>query len=72
MVEACKVVGLPELEYGTDGTFVWITFKRPNSVAGLERTIPDVPKLSATEVCGKKIKMKQYIFTSIIALLLAE
>ena len=56
MVEACKVVGLPELEYGTDGTFVWITFKRPNSVAGLERTIPDVPKLSATEVCGKKKK----------------
>ncbi len=25
-------VGLPEPEYGTDGTFVWITFKRPNSV----------------------------------------
>ena len=32
MVEACKVVGLPEPEYGTDGGFVWITFKRPNSV----------------------------------------
>ena len=32
MVEACKVVGLPEPEYGTDGAFVWITFKRPNSV----------------------------------------
>ena len=32
MVEACKAVGLPEPEYGTDGTFVWITFKRPNSV----------------------------------------
>ena len=29
MVEACKTVGLPEPEYGTDGTFVWITFKRP-------------------------------------------
>ena len=28
MVEACKTVGLPEPEYGTDGTFVWITFKR--------------------------------------------
>lgn len=27
-----KSVGLPEPEYGTDGTFVWITFKRPNSV----------------------------------------
>ena len=30
MVEACKAVGLPEPEYGTDGAFVWITFKRPN------------------------------------------
>ena len=36
MVEACKAVGLPEPEYGTDGTFVWITFKRPNSVADLD------------------------------------
>ena len=32
MVEACKAVGLPEPEYGTDGAFVWITFKRLNSV----------------------------------------
>ena len=32
MVDACKAVGLPEPEYGTDGGFVWITFKRPNSV----------------------------------------
>ena len=32
MVDACKAVGLPEPEYGTDGAFVWITFKRPNSV----------------------------------------
>ena len=32
MVEACKAVGLPEPEYGTDGGFVWITFMRPNSV----------------------------------------
>ena len=31
MVDACKSVGLPEPEYGTDGSFVWITFKRPNS-----------------------------------------
>ena len=33
MVEACKAVGLPEPEYGADGLFVWITFKRPNAVA---------------------------------------
>ena len=32
MVDACKAVGVPEPEYGTDGTFVWITFKRPSSV----------------------------------------
>ena len=25
-------VGLPDPQYGTDGAFVWITFKRPNSV----------------------------------------
>jgi len=30
MMEACKNAGLPEPEYGTDGLFVWITFKRPN------------------------------------------
>ena len=33
MVEACKAVGLPEPEYGADGLFVWITFKRPNTPA---------------------------------------
>ena len=30
MMDACKDAGLPEPEYGTDGLFVWITFKRPN------------------------------------------
>ena len=30
MIDACKTVGLPEPEYGTDGLFVWITFKRPS------------------------------------------
>ena len=29
MMDACKDAGLPEPEYGTDGLFVWITFKRP-------------------------------------------
>ena len=28
-----KTVGLSESEYGADGLFVWITFKRPNAVA---------------------------------------
>lgn len=32
MVNACKKVNLPEPQYGTDGSFVWITFMRPNSV----------------------------------------
>jgi len=30
IVQACKTAGLPEPEYGTDGLFVWITFKRMN------------------------------------------
>jgi len=30
MVDACKAAGVPEPTYGTDGLFVWITFKRPN------------------------------------------
>ena len=33
MVDACKAVELPEPEYGADGLFVWITFKRPNTSA---------------------------------------
>jgi ATP-dependent DNA helicase RecG len=28
MMDACKDAGLPEPEYGTDGSFMWITFKR--------------------------------------------
>lgn len=32
MVDACKSIGLSEPEFGTDGAFVWITFKRPGSV----------------------------------------
>ena len=31
MMEACKDIGLPEPEYGTDAGFVGITFMRPNS-----------------------------------------
>ena len=36
MVDACKSVGLPEPEYGTDGAFVWITFKRPTPDTNLD------------------------------------
>ena len=39
MVDACKAVGLPEPEYGTDGAFVWITFKRPSRVANLDTNL---------------------------------
>ena len=39
MVEACKAVGLPEPEYGTDGAFDWITFKRSNSVTNSDNPI---------------------------------
>lgn len=38
-VEACKTVRLPEPEYGTDGSFVWITFKRPNASANLDTNL---------------------------------
>ena len=39
MVDACKAVGLPEPECGTDGAFVWITFKRPSRVANLDTNL---------------------------------
>mgnify|MGYP003464282800 CR=1 FL=1 len=39
MVESCKAVGLPEPEYGADGLFVWITFKRPNAVANSDTNL---------------------------------
>lgn len=39
MVDACKAVGLPEPEYGTDGAFVRITFKRPSRVANLDTNL---------------------------------
>ena len=40
MMDACKDAGLPEPEYGTDGLFVWITFKRPRLYTNLD-TISD-------------------------------
>ena len=46
MVEACKTVGLPEPEYGTDGSFVWITFKRPNASANLDTNLDTKKHLS--------------------------
>lgn len=39
MVDACKAVRLLEPKYGTDGAFVWITFKRPSRVANLDTNI---------------------------------
>ena len=46
MVEACKAVGLPEPEYGADGLFVWITFKRPNAVANSDTSSDTNPATS--------------------------
>ena len=37
---------LPEPEYGTDGAFVWITFKRSNLVTNLDTTQKTTQKLS--------------------------
>lgn len=39
MMEACKNAGLPEPEYGTDGLFVWITFKRPGLDTNLDTSL---------------------------------
>ena len=33
------MVGLPEPEYGTDGMFVWSTFKRPNLGTNLDTNL---------------------------------
>ena len=46
MVDACKAVGLPEPEYGTDGGFVWIAFMRPNSVTNSDTNNNITQKLS--------------------------
>ena len=46
IVDACKAVGLPEPEYGTDGGFVWITFTRPNSVTSLDTSLDTRQELS--------------------------
>ena len=58
MVEACKAVGLPEPEYGIDGGFVWITFKRPNSVTNsitnsVTNTKPSVNHVLAYTFIGR-------------------
>ena len=56
MVDACKTVGLPEPEYGTDGGFVWITFKRPNSVTNPDtnpNTKPSVNHVLAYTFIGR-------------------
>ena len=54
MVDACKAVGLPEPEYGTDGGFVWITFMRPNSVTNSDtNTKPSVNHVLAYTFIGR-------------------
>lgn len=39
MIEACKSAGIPEPEYGTDGLFVWVTFKRPSLDTNLDTSL---------------------------------
>lgn len=49
MIDACKKAGLPEPEYGTDGLFVWITFKRPNLDTNLDsRSVTNSDSRSVT------------------------
>ena len=63
MVEACKAVGLPEPEYGTDGTFVWITFKRPSSVTSLDTNLDtnlDTPSNKEQDLSDKHKEVLAY------------
>ncbi|MBO5795275.1 MAG: hypothetical protein J6R28_01290 [Bacteroides sp.] len=53
MVEACKAVGLPEPEYGADGLFVWITFKRPNSIDNLDTNLGSKTTQKTTQKLSK-------------------
>ena len=50
MMDACKSVGLPEPEYGTDGLFVWITFKRPNLDNGISTNSDSVSSSVSSSV----------------------
>ena len=36
MMEVCKAAGVSEPEYGTDGLFVWIIFKRPSYLGSIK------------------------------------
>ena len=50
------MAGLPEPEYGTDGTFVWITFKRPGYVTNsVTQTLHETTDL---EESGQKSSQK--------------
>ena len=66
MVEACKAVGLPEPEYGTDGAFVWITFKRPNSVTNSD-TNSDTTSDTNSDTLTLSDKQKEVLAYCIIA-----
>ena len=57
IVETCKTVGLPEPEYGTDGAFVWITFKRPNSVTKSDALMQHIEE--TTQKTTQKLSKKQ-------------
>ena len=61
MVEACKAVRLPEPEYGTDGAFVWITFKRPNSANSVTNSVTNSDTLTLSD------KQKEVLAYCIIA-----
>ena len=69
---ACKAAGVPEPTYGTDGLFVWITFKRPNLDTYLD-TNPDTysdtnTPLNGTDKCNtshnQRINSDTYLDTN--------
>ena len=52
MVDACKAAGVPEPTYGTDGLFVWITFKRPDLDTNSDTTPDTNTPLNITNKCN--------------------
>lgn len=73
MVDACKAAGVPEPTYGTDGLFVWITFKRPD-LDTYSDTNPDTYSntntlLNITDKCNtshnQRINSDTYLVTNL-------
>ncbi|MEE3483855.1 MAG: hypothetical protein VZQ98_05980 [Bacteroidales bacterium] len=61
MVKTCKNAKLPEPEYGTNGAFVWITFKRPSSNTNSNTNSDTNSDTSSIIVHGLSDKQKEVL-----------